>query len=56
MQEAISAEIHFKDMDASTFELVLEFIYTGKVIITNANGFALLEAASLLQIFFLFRK
>ena len=44
MQEAISGEINFKDVDTSTFELVLEFIYTGQ------------EAASLLQIQQLFKK
>ena len=57
MQESISGDIHFKDMDANTFELVLEFIYTGNDdIVSNDNGFALLEAASLLQIQPLFRK
>ena len=57
MQEAISGEINFKDMNANTFELILEYIYTGKDdIVTIENGFALFEAASLLQIEQLFKK
>ena len=56
MQEAISGEINFKDMDANTFELVLEFIYLGNYNVTKENGFTMLEAASLLQIQPLFRR
>ena len=56
MQEATNGEIHFKDMDANTFELVLEFIYTSKDVVSPENGCALLEAASLLQIKLLFEK
>ena len=56
MREALSGEINFKEMDASTFELVLEFIYSNKDIVSAENGCALLEAASLLQIQLLFEK
>ena len=56
MQEATSGEIHLKDMDAITFELVLEFVYTSKDVVSPENGCTLLEAASLLQIKLLFEK
>ena len=56
MREALSGEINFKEMDASTFELVLEFIYLNKDIVSAENGCALLEAASMLQIQLLFEK
>ena len=55
MKEAIDGEIRFQDMSASIFEHVLEFIYTGKHIVTKDNATSLLEAASLLQINALFQ-
>ena len=45
MKEAISGEIEFKEMTVETFELVLEFIYTGKDIVTLDNVSSLLEAS-----------
>lgn len=50
MRETISGEITFKDMAADTFELVLEYIYTGKDVVTQDNVIKLLKASSLLQI------
>ena len=55
MKEALNGEIKFQHMSASVFELVLEFIYTGKHIVTTDNAASLLEAASLLQINALFQ-
>ena len=50
MRETISGEITFKDMAADTFELVMEYIYTGKDVVTQDNVIKLLKASSLLQI------
>ena len=56
MKEALNGEIAFKEMTVGTFELVLEFVYTGKDIVTRDNVSALLEASSLLQMQALFEK
>jgi len=50
MREVVSGEITFKEMEADTFELVMEYIYTGKEVVTQANVIKLLKASSLLQI------
>ncbi|XP_052262138.1 kelch-like protein 24 isoform X2 [Dreissena polymorpha] len=50
MRESVSGEITFKEMEADTFELVMEYIYTGKEVVTQANVIKLLKASSLLQI------
>ncbi|KAL4240322.1 Kelch repeat and BTB [Mactra antiquata] len=50
MRESVSGEIHFKEMEAVTFELVMEYIYTGKEVVTQENVIKLLKASSLLQI------
>lgn len=50
MRESVSGEIHFKEMEASTFEQVMEYIYTGKEVVTQENVIKLLKASSLLQI------
>ena len=50
MRETVSGEITFKDMAADTFELVMEYIYTGKDVVTQDNVIKLLKASSLLQI------
>ena len=56
MKEAMSSKIELREMTAGTFELVLEFVYTGKDVITSENVSALLEASSLLQIQALFER
>lgn len=50
MRESVSGEIVFKEMEAETFELVMEYIYTGKEVVTQENVIKLLKASSLLQI------
>ncbi|XP_045214913.1 kelch-like protein 24 isoform X1 [Mercenaria mercenaria] len=50
MRESVSGEITFKEMEADTFELVMEYIYTGKEVVTQENVIKLLKASSLLQI------
>lgn len=50
MRESVSGEITFKEMEANTFELVMEYIYTGKEVVTQENVIKLLKASSLLQI------
>ncbi|WAQ96762.1 KLHL6-like protein [Mya arenaria] len=50
MRESVSGEITFKEMEAETFELVMEYIYTGKEVVTQSNVIKLLKASSLLQI------
>ena len=50
MRESVSGEITFKEMEATTFELVMEYIYTGKEVVTQDNVIKLLKASSLLQI------
>ena len=39
MKEALDGEIKFQHMSASVFELVLEFIYTGKHIVSTDNPY-----------------
>ena len=50
MKESVSGEVTFKDMEAETFEQIMEYIYTGKEVVTQDNVIKLLKASSLLQI------
>lgn len=50
MRESVSGEIIFKEMEADTFQWVMEYIYTGKEVVTQENVIKLLKASSLLQI------
>ena len=56
MKEAIAGEIDLKEMTAETFELILEFMYTGNNIVTVDNVSSVIEASALLQIQALFEK
>ena len=50
MEESHKHEIKMEEIDASTFETVLAFIYTGRVDITDSNVQELFVQAQLLQI------
>lgn len=50
MKESISGEINFPDMNEEHFEMVLEFMYSGKIELVTENAMDILDIASILQI------
>jgi hypothetical protein len=46
--------VTLQDVEAEMFELILDYAYTGGVLITRNNVQALLAAANLLQVCFFF--
>ncbi|KAL3877137.1 hypothetical protein ACJMK2_034888 [Sinanodonta woodiana] len=50
MRECERGEITFKDMDSRIFQLILDFMYTGKDVVREDNVEQLLHASTLLQI------
>lgn len=50
MKENTSKEIVLHDMDATAIELLLDYAYTGEIVITPENVQVLLPASGLLQI------
>ena len=48
--ESNSQEITLCDVDARYFDLILEYIYTGKILITDSNAMGLIEICQYLQL------
>ena len=56
MRECYDGIVHLQEIEDTTFEAVLSFIYSGKLIINTDNAEDLLKASTLFQIKFLHRK
>ncbi|XP_033726029.1 kelch-like protein 6 isoform X1 [Pecten maximus] len=50
MKESISGEIKFPDMNEDQFEMVLGYMYSGKINLVTENAMDILDIASILQI------
>ncbi|XP_002739771.1 kelch-like protein 24 [Saccoglossus kowalevskii] len=50
MRESKEEKIHLRDVQSHAVELMLDYIYTGKAVITGSNLQALLEAANMFQV------